>query len=363
MVELPHGARRSEFKVFPTTWNKKMSFDASVHWYVTYRYYSAEDEIKQVHIRGMNKLIEWQARRDSTVKLIKEEEAELKNGYNPLKKKRIAPVNTNFVIDPDTPFFDALKKVKLTVGKRTSDEIRKMLPHIKKAAQALDLIDLSISEVRKRHIKAILDNRQLTPSMFNHYRSYLQMLFKELSEMEAVEHNVVKDISIKKITKKIRETLKLESRIEVDNHLKAKQPRFHNFMHLFFHSGARESELYRLKGKDVDLQNQSFKVMVMKSGKPKEVLKPIKDIALEYWQFAMLSCGPEDFVFARGLKPGKVAVSSTQISRRWNRHVKKKLGITSDFYALKHLNTTEVVTLLNAEDAAKLNSHTSDSYG
>jgi len=47
-----------------------------------------------------------------------------------------------------------------------------------------------------------------------------------------------------------------------------------------------------------------------------------------------------------------------QIEKRWYR-LKKKLGIEADFYSLKHLHTTEVVELLNEEEAAKHNNHTS----
>jgi hypothetical protein len=39
--------------------------------------------------------------------------------------------------------------------------------------------------------------------------------------------------------------------------------------------------------------------------------------------------------------------------------VKKKFGITADFYSLKHLHTSEVVELLSDIEAAKHNSHKS----
>ena len=48
-----------------------------------------------------------------------------------------------------------------------------------------------------------------------------------------------------------------------------------------------------------------------------------------------------------------------QITRRWKRHIKDKLGIEADFYSLKHLNTDETAALLDLGDAAAHNSHTS----
>lgn len=64
-------------------------------------------------------------------------------------------------------------------------------------------------------------------------------------------------------------------------------------------------------------------------------------------------------VFSEGLVPGDVEIDPSQINKRWYRIVKKNLGITADFYSLKHLHTSEVVELLNDEEAAKHNSHTS----
>ena len=40
-------------------------------------------------------------------------------------------------------------------------------------------------------------------------------------------------------------------------------------------------------------------------------------------------------------------------------HVKKKLGITADFYSLKHLNLDEISGALDIEAAAMMAGHTS----
>jgi integrase len=160
-----------------------------------------------------------------------------------------------------------------------------------------------------------------------------------------------------KQVKRIRETLTAEERKTVAEHLEKNHPEFWRFVNVFFHSGARESELMRLKGKDVNLQDQTFKVTVLKGSSPEEVRKVIKTIALPFWIVALNECKPDEYVFSKGLKPGNTAISSNQITRRWLRHVKKALGIKADFYSLKHANTSEVVDLLSDEDAAKLNSH------
>lgn len=64
-------------------------------------------------------------------------------------------------------------------------------------------------------------------------------------------------------------------------------------------------------------------------------------------------------MFSKGLVPGPTAISYKQITRRWERHVKDELGITADFYAFKHHNSTETSDAHGQEAAAAQNSHTS----
>ena len=73
----------------------------------------------------------------------------------------------------------------------------------------------------------------------------------------------------------------------------------------------------------------------------------------------MEGCGSKDFIFSKGLKPGPKGIRADQISRRWRVHIKKKLGITCDFYSLKHLNTDQTSARLGLSLASAHNSHKS----
>jgi hypothetical protein len=112
---------------------------------------------------------------------------------------------------------------------------------------------------------------------------------------------------------------------------------------------------------DVDLPNQRFKLLVRKGLNNREVWKTIKDIALPYWESLIMECDNGDYLFSRDLKPGKEQIKPYQITKRWYRLVKKKLGIKADFYSLKHLHTTEVVEMLDEQIAARHNEHANTS--
>jgi hypothetical protein len=108
---------------------------------------------------------------------------------------------------------------------------------------------------------------------------------------------------------------------------------------------------------DVDLVNQEYKAVIKKGGQYIEVKRPIKTIAVPFWKETITGAKPSHFVFTENLEPGPKKIRREQVTRRWEEHVKKKLGIQADFYKLKHLNTTEVVDRLNEKEAAKLNGH------
>ncbi|RYD52726.1 MAG: hypothetical protein EOP52_00840 [Sphingobacteriales bacterium] len=70
----------------------------------------------------------------------------------------------------------------------------------------------------------------------------------------------------------------------------------------------------------------------------------------------MIGCGPEEYVFSDGWKPGPSQNGGEKFSRWWKRHVKDGLGIDADPYDLKRLHTTEMASQ-NEQIAADFNSH------
>jgi integrase len=364
MISLPNNCRCSELSIFPKNW-KEPRASVKKPWYITYRFYDAENNVKQVHIRGMNGFKSPQERKAATQSLI-DTTLELleKEGYNPILDRCVAPVDDKD-LSAKTPIIKALNKAceTIKVQKKTRIDIEGVVSHVCKAVKELGLDKLQIGEVRKKHIKFILlacekQNKKWSANLFNHYRKYLSILFTELKEFEAVEEHPIKDIAVQETVSKIKETLTDDERKKVNEHLKARYYRFWLFTQMFFHSGSRISELLRLKAKDVNLTQQYFKVTILKGKKKREVKKVIKDVALTYWTEALKDCLPEQYVFSEGLKPGNTAINPEQITRRWKRLVKDKLNINASFYSLKHLHSTELVDLLSEADAAKHNSHT-----
>lgn len=345
--------------------------------------------VKQVQTRGMNDIENWKERRDATEDLIELLENDLKNGYNPITnrtlnaKGEVKLTNNSLVID-------GLEKSLERLKKRTTDDtwkgIRVVVNFIKdnvntsdikiggihraEVIEILDRVELAKIEKTKRIDKdgTLIKAGEFTANSFNHFRKYLGIVFGELVSMGAIHGNPVDKYLLKrKHLVSERETLTAFERERVKEHLSIKHPEFHRFVHIFFHSGSRLEELMKVQGKHVFLEKQAFKIKLLKGKQWSWATKAIKADAFPYWQELMCTCGPEDYVFGKGLVPGSKAIDRVQVTRRWKVHIKDKLGITKDLYSLKHLHTDELAEKLEEtismelaeQEAQKHNSHTS----
>lgn len=293
-------------------------------------------------------------------------------GYNPITKKFMfdvtEPEQVEKDISPNTAFIDALNFAwsSMKIESTTNSDMKSVVKYTSKAIKELRYDQLPIVQVRRKHIRFIIERLEKTEGTFsahkfNKYRGYLQMLFSELEEIEAIENNIITGIRKRKQEKRIREVLSDNERILVKNHLSQNHKAFWTFTELFFHTGGRITEMLRLKVKDVNLDQQYYMTLVKKGKMNTWIKRPIKDIALPIWRKHLFGALNDNYVFSKGLTPGAEKIRREQINRRWKTHVKDKLGITSDFYALRHLNLDEVSSFLNIEDAAFIAGHTSTS--
>ena len=269
---------------------------------------------------------------------------------------------------PDTPMDVALEKAREKMN--TEDlNVKSVNKGFITEATKLQINRLPIGKLRRKHIKGILEsiqknNSRFTNNTWNHYLRYLRMVFTELVDMEAVEANYIKDIRKKKITKKKARVVTEEELITILKFLRENYYAFYRFIRIFLCSGGREIELLSTEVQNVDLEKQEYTVLVRKRKAVEWVTRPIVKNALPFWKEVLEDIEPGqtlkngDYVFSIGLKPGSKKIRREQVTRRWEVHVKEKLGIESDLYKLKHLFTTYVVGLLNNVEAAKLNGHT-----
>lgn len=273
---------------------------------------------------------------------------------------------------PELNFIEALRinYTSLTVSAGVIKEIKRIITKVESSAKE-QMIEFPICKMHSGHVRDLLDYLNLTPNEYNKYLTHLSIVLSDLVEKKMIFHNPIGDIKRKKTLKKIRNVFEVQEVQKIFDYLKIKHPEFFRYGMIFFHSGSRTSELFRLQAKNVFLKKREYKLIIEKGIHSKEVIKPILPNVMEYWIEIMKLCkSKEDYLFTRGLKPSLIATQPYQITKRFKRLIKDKLVfkngeliykselepfdnnytlITADFYSLKHLFLDELDRIANEQ--------------
>lgn len=379
MFLLPNDCKWSGFHVFPPNW-KTSKAKRSINWYADYNFIDPQHfdkypKGKSIRLkRGINQFKTLEERRVAIDKLLEETEVLLKNGYNPITEKlvklnkpdkSVPEYSNNAEILPITPFIQAFRIAldNSTNVKECIADMRSVVNSIESAATKLSYLNIPIGEIEVKHIKRCLDlchktNPKFSAKRYNKAKAYLSSLFRYLIQEGATQGNMARAVNPMK-----EETTRIlyfkDDEIErIKNHLWTYNRPFYNFMMMFYFSGGRIKEFMRLKGRDVDMVEQTYTTIV-KKGKSRWVSRTIRNVAISFWKEQLKDCGPDDFVFSINLLPGATEINSKQVTRRWRTHVQIPLGIETTFYKLKHLNTDRTLKAVGAKMAAGQNAHVS----
>ena len=226
MLQLPNGCSCSEPSIHPADWDKSTA-NITATWYIQYYFYDCSKNRTLFIVKGNLNRFKTLTERRSAAKVFHSEITKLlKEGYDPIKKEIISEPVNEFDISKSTQWLHALSNVaaKLKLEHSTASDLKSCLLKIERASGKLLISLLSIEEIKRKQIKLVLDYLErkegISPHMYNKIRTYLLMLFKELLEYEIIDYNPIRDISKRKVTRHIRETLTDNQRKLVSDHLK-----------------------------------------------------------------------------------------------------------------------------------------------
>ncbi|CAL2077291.1 Site-specific recombinase XerD [Tenacibaculum sp. 190524A02b] len=373
---LSNGCSSTIPKVTPKNWKisgkESIEKDWVIHFY--FRDPLFKDKYpngKQVRIKGMNEYKTLGERREATQILLEGISDKLiKHRWNPITEEYM---NEDALADESSTMIDCLRYYlkEKKISKDYRSDINSMINFLEVSINSLGLQFTSVSEIKRKDIRAVLKHQQQTRGIsnnrYNKYKAQMSGLFDDMIEDEVIEYNPVDKIKPLPVEKKLREILSDKDRKRVYVHLKENYYTFWRFMMIYYASGARVKELLNVQVKDVDIYALEFKVTIQKGGKPKEVLKPINKSVVSLWIEVIneqntdrLTINPKHYLFSRNLQKGIKPIRYEQITRRWKEHVKNKLGITADFAALTHLYADNIAAKLDIKHAQRLRSHTTD---
>lgn len=372
MIQLPNGCSCSDPSVHPKNWKKCKTSAIEKKWYIQYYFHDPEFSEKHKYGKliiikaGVNRFKTLSERRSAISALLEDELQRLHSGYNPITNITLGEMDFDYEIDPNTSAIKAIEKAcnRIEGAKSTLSDLKTVKKHFTTSLRQLRIDSTPIKDLKRRHVKVALEHlsktRNYTNGRYNKVRSYVMMIFAELVDLEAMEVNPVREIKKAKTLKKLKVILTEKERKKVFSYLKEYNYEFWRFCQIFFHSGARISELMAVQKKNVDIFNLEFHITVKKGRKYEEVVKPINTRIRHLWLELLNDASMNDFLFSDGLIPGTSAISERQITRRWKRHVKDKLNITADFYSLKHLHTDLIAESIDINMASAVNGHKSN---
>ena len=353
------GCSYTELWVSPANWQKATKKDLDKDWYVQCIFFDPRYEKKYPkgfpYRKKANKPQTIEERKALISFLLKNIPQQFNNGYNPITKKYMNLRDEGLY--PDLLFIEAFKRA-LEIKSGTKSHlynIKRAIERLEEASEALGMQYIKIKDLRRVDLKIMLDYLQLPDKYYNKFVIYFSSLYRVLIEYECCESNITRDIYPKKTFKEPRLVLEKNELDRIKELLEETHPEFYRYMMIFLYSGARNTELFRLQRKDVDLDKQEFVILLEKGGQYKRCTKVILTPALEYWKEVCEECqSPDDYLFALNFVPSKKMGHTEIVTRFWKRNVKDKLGIEADFYALKHY----MLDNLDSDTAMLLASHT-----
>jgi len=209
MIKLENGCSYSPLKVVPKNW-KSTSAPINRRWYIYYRFKDPnhlarwpKGKLKMIK-GGINEIKNLPDRRKAVSALIHNEKELLEQrGYNPILNRCIC-LTSDYIIDPSTGLMEALKLAykRLEKSPSTMSDLASVLIGVGKAAKGINIDNIPVSDIRRRHIISLLDyckasNDRFSDNRYNKYKAYLGMLFKELKKIQTIEYSPADDIEKK----------------------------------------------------------------------------------------------------------------------------------------------------------------------
>ena len=317
-------------------------------WYVHFRYEGKQFRYKM----NLNKIEDLEERAESFNRLCIAIYEKLRSGWNP-NLKEVPEMGTNYTFLEALDF--ALSKKKPNISKKTALGYEGTIKFIKTATKQLRLINLPITEVKRVHIKTIMEkaqsNRCWTNNAYNKHLNQLKAVMSELIQYDIIESNPAHNIKNLRIEESIAhapatdEQMKAIKKELLENHYN-----FYIFILLIYNLGIRPEEILKITLDMIDLDADLIVLPpnITKGRKKYRTLPITKQLKtfLESLNFEELPKSYYLFGSFRQQGKGNVGASVDFIpaptplkrdtaTKRWHKIVKVGLGINVTMYSMK----------------------------
>jgi integrase len=361
----------------------KISTPKGKPWYVWFRYYNETTDTMDLIIRkgGVNYKgtpnTERLAQLNALKKAIK---FKLKDqGWNPITNTY--PVKTVQQIEleriQNMTFNEALDfgLSKCVAAGKTLLDYRGTINFFKVAAEQSGIDKMPIAQVKRKHIKHILESirveRKWSNHAFNKHKGYASAVINRLIDWEIIDSNPVSLIKGLPVTETNKyEPITAEEKKIIYEYLYLNHYRYFITLMVTYHTGIRPKEVLALQIKDINEKLGEIIIVpdsVKENSKTKKIRKvPINAHLAVFFREMKLTEYPVDYyVFGNPLlpgsnhqgskktgtgamhpdffKPAKNKVKRDTTTRLWKTVVMDKLKINKHQYAMKHTGADDKI--------------------
>lgn len=286
-------------------------------------------------------------------------EERLKEGFDPFATEEEMMANpepsaiTNLMWPYALDF--ALKQFEGRWKRQTFIDRKGTVKYAKEAIEKLNMGYLRPSEVKKSHIKAVINqcaiDRDLSPSRQNAYQEVLSTLFTELQEWD--DHLQVNPVKGLKRAKKVDSILHMpptdHELTTISDHLKEYHYRFYVYCKLINTTLIRENDALSLKPTNINWEKSELFVNPTDTKNARLRWVGIPKDTLEHLKAVCKGVNNNMYIWSTGLEPGLTVINRNAVSKKWKMIVKVGLGINRTLYSLKDAGVDESIEELKLQ--------------
>ena len=319
----------------------------SKYWYVHFRYEGKQYRIKHSY----NRITDLKERQIYFEELAKELLKDLKAGWNPTIAEVVNQKNDLSLV-PALRF--SLEKKAPTISKKTLSEYTGSVNFIETAVKSLGMEALKITDVKRVHVKLIMEqvikNRTLSNKAHNKHLNHFKAVLSELIQFDIIEVNPA--FNVKNMPVAAADANNPANAVDMQR-IKKELETYHYTFFVFcitiFHTGIRPEEILKIKLSMVDLKNNEIVLPADITKTNKKRIVPINNHLKEYYKTLNFELLPNDYYLFGSFRkegegnrgkfkdflPAPTHLKRDTATKRWERLIKKGLEIDMNLYSLK----------------------------
>lgn len=346
--------------------------DLSKSWFVYFRY----NKILFRYKYGINYITDLKKREKEANLLRDALHQKLKEGWDPTLPEVIQE-QTNLSFAEALDF--AMEKKKPNLGCKTISGYNGTVRFMKAAIEKLDFGNLPITDVKRIHIKLLVEKakeqRKWSNNAYNKHLNHLKAILSELIQWDLIESNPAHNIKNLPVSESdANQPASVDDIEKIKKELESKHFDFWVFCLTIFHTGIRPEEITKMTLGMIDLKNNEIILPAEITKTKRKRIVPINQHLKSYYKQMEFEKLPKEYYLFGSYReagkgnigkfkdfiPGPTKINRDTATKRWEKIVKKELGINMNLYAMKHLGADrKILAGLEIDSLRELYGHTS----